>query len=206
MSKQITDLTSISAPALLDLFFIRDSSIGVDKKITYENLIAALMPAGIILPYGGDGLGSPPTGFLFCDGSAVSRTTYAILYAVIGDRWGEGDGSTTFHLPDGRGEHLRGVDHGQGNDPDAASRTASATGGATGDAVGTKQLDAMQGHRHEYEEPSIDAQTNPGGASKPNTIATADTGDPVTDGVNGAPRTASETRGRNIAVDYVIKT
>lgn len=46
---------------------------------------------------------STPTGFLACDGSAVSRSTYAALFAVIGTTWGAGDGSTTFNVPDLRG-------------------------------------------------------------------------------------------------------
>ena len=54
-------------------------------------------PAGIIMPFAGI---VAPEGYLFCDGSAVSRTTYATLYAVIGDTFGAGDGSTTFNLPD----------------------------------------------------------------------------------------------------------
>lgn len=53
---------------------------------------------------------SAPTGWLTCDGSAVSRASYAALFAVIGTTWGVGDGSTTFNLPDLRGQFLRGYD------------------------------------------------------------------------------------------------
>ena len=70
--------------------------------------------------------------WLICDGSAISRTTYSDLFLVVGTTWGVGDGSSTFNLPDLRGEFLRGVDNGQGNDSDAASRTG-------GDAVGSSQ-------------------------------------------------------------------
>ena len=55
---------------------------------------------GEIKMYGG---ASAPAGWLLCDGSAVSRTTYASLFAVLGTSYGAGDGSTTFNLPDGRG-------------------------------------------------------------------------------------------------------
>lgn len=89
-----------------------------------------------------------PAGTLECDGSAVSRTTYADLYAVIGTTHGQGDGSTTFNVPDYRGEFLRGWAHGQSTDPDRASRTAAATGGATGDNVGSKQGYELQAHTH----------------------------------------------------------
>ena len=55
---------------------------------------------GFIYPFGGD---TVPQGFLLCDGQAVSRTTYAELFAVIGTVYGGGDGSTTFNVPDLRG-------------------------------------------------------------------------------------------------------
>lgn len=53
---------------------------------------------------------SAPTGWLVCDGSAISRASYAALFAVIGTTWGAGDGSTTFNVPDLRGQFLRGYD------------------------------------------------------------------------------------------------
>lgn len=62
-------------------------------------------------------LPNAPTGFLPLDGRAISRTTYAALFAAIGTTYGSGDGSTTFNLPDARGEFLRGVDNGRGVDP-----------------------------------------------------------------------------------------
>jgi len=55
------------------------------------------LPTGLISAFGGD---TPPTGFLMCDGSLVSRTTYATLFSVIGTAYGVGDGSSTFGLPD----------------------------------------------------------------------------------------------------------
>lgn len=58
-----------------------------------------------------------PTGWLKANGAAVSRTTYAALFAAIGTTFGAGDGSTTFNLPDLRGEFLRGWDDGRGVDP-----------------------------------------------------------------------------------------
>lgn len=94
------------------------------------------VPAGTILSYGG---ATAPSGWLLCDGSAISRATYAALYAAISVAWGYGDNSTTFNLPDLRGRFLRGVDGGVGRDPNRTTRTASATGGNTGDAVGTLQ-------------------------------------------------------------------
>lgn len=65
-----------------------------------NNIIAGTnekTPVGIIAPFGGS---TAPAGWLVCDGSAISRTTYADLFAVIGTTYGPGDGSTTFNLPE----------------------------------------------------------------------------------------------------------
>ncbi|TXH13852.1 MAG: hypothetical protein E6R03_10605 [Hyphomicrobiaceae bacterium] len=133
---------------------------------------------------------SPPTGWLECNGAAISRTTYATLFAVIGTTWGSGDGSTTFNIPDFRGEFLRGWDHGRGID--------------SGRAFATSQSDAFQGHRHTISTGANSSMTSGfmqgnNGASYPNS------GDPITDGTNGTPRTANETRPRNKAILYCIK-
>jgi len=74
-----------------------------------------------------------PAGYLECNGAAVSRTTYATLFAAIGTTYGTGDGSTTFNLPDLRGEFVRGWDHGRGVD---VSRTLGSTQAATRITVG----------------------------------------------------------------------
>ena len=65
---------------------------------------------GMIFAYAG---ASAPTGFLLCDGSAVSRTTYAGLFSLIGTTYGAGDGSTTFNVPDLRGRFAIGAGTGQ---------------------------------------------------------------------------------------------
>ena len=90
--------------------------------------------------------GAPPAGWLECDGSSLSRTTYADLFAVLDTDYGNVD-ANTFNLPDYRGEFLRGWDHGQGRDPDAASRTDRGDG-TVGDYVGTRQADANRAHNH----------------------------------------------------------
>lgn len=87
------------------------------------------------------------TGTLICDGSAVSRDTYAALFAAIGTRYGVGDGATTFNLPNYSGEFLRGWSNGSGHDPDAATRTDRGDG-TTGNFVGTKQADELKEHSH----------------------------------------------------------
>lgn len=75
--------------------------------ITDINPLYSLVPTGVMLPYGGV---TAPSGFLICNGSAVSRTTYANLFAVIGTRYGAGNGSTTFNVPKlNDGSFVRGV-------------------------------------------------------------------------------------------------
>ena len=91
---------------------------------------------------------SVPTGYLECNGSAVSRTTYAALFSAIGTAWGSGNGSTTFHLPDLRGRFLRNKSNGVSTDPDRDSRVAINTGGNTGDSVGSLQSDEYKSHNH----------------------------------------------------------
>src|SRR5262249_14523950 len=78
-------------------------------------------------------------GWLYCDGRAVSRDTYADLFAVVGTLHGTGDGVSTFNLPDYRGYFHRGVDDGASRDPDAGSRKPAAFGGASGDNCGSVQ-------------------------------------------------------------------
>lgn len=72
---------------------------------------------------------TPPTGWLKANGAAVSRTTYAALFAAIGTTFGAGDGRTTFNLPDLRGEFIRGLDDGRNVD------NGRVFGSAQGDAI-----------------------------------------------------------------------
>jgi len=64
------------------------------------------IPTGGVMAFAGTGA---PTGFLLCDGAAVSRTTYSALWTLLGTLYGAGDGSTTFNLPDYRGRSLVGL-------------------------------------------------------------------------------------------------
>lgn len=82
-----------------------------DRFLLLSDLsLVSVVPTGVILPYGGV---TAPTGFLLCDYSAVSRTTYANLFAAIGTRYGAGDGSTTFNVPKlNDGSFVRGVSSG----------------------------------------------------------------------------------------------
>lgn len=88
---------------------------------------------GAILSYAGSSI---PSGYLLANGSAVSRTTYANLFSAIGTTYGVGNGSTTFNIPDLRGEFLRGLDSGRGVD--------------SGRSLGTFQASQMSRHTHDF--------------------------------------------------------
>jgi microcystin-dependent protein len=195
--------------------------------ITNVQTVYSLVPTGGVLQYAG---AAAPTGFLLCDGSAVSRTTYAALYAAIGDAFGAGNGTTTFNLPDTGGRFVRGVDNGQvARDPDSATRTASATGGNTGNNVGSVETDELKSHAHTLTDPghfhkvgattagktasTTNASTNAGSGGPPGRSA-AQSNDPnyawntnseVT-GITMANTGGAETRPINIYFNYIIKT
>ena len=127
---------------------------GTYREISYSQLPStpysevsynAMMPAGMIVPFAGP-KENIPDGWLLCDGATVSRTTFFALFRAIGTAWGQGDGTTTFNLPDLRGMFLRGVSGDSGNDVDAESRMMlkNENGGNTGNNVGSYQGDAIR--------------------------------------------------------------
>src|SRR5262245_20383477 len=100
------------------------------------------IPVGTVVAYGAvvvTGQIPPPPGWLLCDGSAISRTTYSELFQAIGTASGAGDGKDTFNLPDYRGSFLRGVDDGTGRDKYANARHAASAGGNPAPQVGSAQ-------------------------------------------------------------------
>ena len=84
---------------------------------------------------------TPPSGWLKANGAAVSRTTYAALFAAIGTTFGAGDGRTTFNLPDLRGEFIRGLD--DGRNIDRGRRLGTAQGDAIRNITGKLDGSAM---------------------------------------------------------------
>jgi microcystin-dependent protein len=127
-----------------------------------------------------------PPGWLKANGAAVSRTTYSALFGAIGTTFGVGNGSTTFNVPDLRGEFPRGWDDGRGID--------------SGRAIGSAQGHMFETHIHQltgYAPTGSFAQT---GAS----LALSNTGNFNT----SAPQSGNfgaETRPRNIALLAIIK-
>lgn len=151
-----------------------------------------LVPTGTVVAFVAE---KAPLGWLVCDGSQVSRIKFAKLFDVIGTRFGSGDSSTTFTLPDLRGAFVRGWDNGRARDPDASSRTASGTGGSVGDRIGSFQEDELQSHGHTYPFSNI----NLGGGAVP-ISGTPQQGTFSTNNTGG-----NETRPVNIYCNYIIK-
>jgi microcystin-dependent protein len=126
---------------------------------------------------------SVPTNWLECDGAAVNRTTYAALFAVISTIYGVGDGSTTFNLPDLRGEFIRGWDNGKGTD--------------SGRGIASSQTDDFKAHTH-----TLGSRLTGAAGVEPLRAATASGAftEKTTSSTGG-----TETRPRNIAMMFVIK-
>jgi microcystin-dependent protein len=142
-----------------------------------------------------------PTGYLKANGAAVSRTTYSALFAAIGTTYGVGDNSTTFNLPDLRGEFARGWDDGRGID--------------TGRAMGSSQAQNYQSHTHSVSDPGhTHGQTgefivNGGGIQVSGPAGHHMNGGGYiysnTTGISIAANGGTETRPRNIALLVCIK-
>lgn len=183
----------------------------LDSGTAWTVLAQAIPPASVQAYMGS----TPPAGWLICDGSAVSRTTYAALFAIIGVACGSGDGSTTFNLPDLRGQFLRGVDGSAGRDPDRGARTAMNPGGNTGNALGSVQPNATAkngltpsltdpGHTHTQGVTAGGSQTA-GGSSGTQQPVYGSTGSGTT-GITLGLTGDNETRPTNAYVNFIIKT
>lgn len=169
-----------------------------------------------------------PTGWLLCYGQAVSRTTYAVLFAIIGTVYGVGDNSTTFNLPDLRGRVIAGQDDMGGS---SANRLTNQTGGLNGDTLGatggaethTLTTEQLAVHAHTITDPThahnlanasttltgeLGSQVNvnsPGFANTLNfsTIAAASTG--ITGTNNAGSDSAHNNIQPTIILNYIIK-
>jgi len=139
-------------------------------------------PAGVIHPFGGN-YNAIPTLYLLCDGSAISRTTYANLFAVIGTNFGTGDGSTTFNLPDFRGKFPRGA---------PASTNPGGTGGEDTHVLSVAELAT----HHHSGLPTTGSASGAGAAGTAYTGNTTDTGSSA----------AHENRPAYQQVEWIIRT
>ncbi len=167
-------------------------------------LAAAVVPTGTVITHAA---ASAPTGFLECDGAAVSRSTYAALFAVIATTYGIGNGSTTFNLPDARGLVMVGA---------GAHGTMTRANGTAynGGMVGASRNDQFQGFWQNVQKGDIFV----GGSGPTRSAFVGDTAAGLadsdfiyaktfsSDGTNGTPRTGNETRPAEIAFLICIKT
>lgn len=170
-----------------------------------KSYVDQVTPPGMIATYAGT---SAPTGWLACQGQAISRTTYAALFTAISTTWGSGDGSTTFNVPDLRGVFVRGT----------GTNATGSSSGAVGPSVGAYAADTYlnhshtatdSGHTHTYSYTSITG----GGAAiagNPPYQTTSPTGTTSTGYANITVATSTtggtETKPKNYGVLYIIKT
>jgi microcystin-dependent protein len=117
--------TNKKLPAALITDYVDDAIAAIPAPAT------ASIPVGGLLDYAG---ATEPTGWLFCYGQAVSRTTYADLFTALSTVYGSGDGSTTFNVPDLRGRVSAGQDDMGGT---SANRLTNQSGGVEGDTLGS---------------------------------------------------------------------
>lgn len=163
---------------------IEEITIGSGLSLSGGTLSATVTAGaitGAVTQYAGS---TAPSGYKECNGDAISRTTYSDLYAIIGTTFGAGNGSTTFNLPDLRGEFVRGWDHERGVD--------------TGRAIGSTQAEQMPAHTHSYTYPITSGAGAPGGSGGGTTTGTT--------GSAGGTDNSSELRPRNVALMFIIKT
>lgn len=182
---------SESATGVVELATTAEATTGTDtaRAVTPAGVAAAvaalgaIIPAGTVISYAG---ATAPAGWLKCNGAVVSRSTYAALFAAIGTTYGAGDGSTTFKLPELRGEFIRGLDDGRGTD--------------SGRALGSFQNHQFEDHVHNV---ATTGDAAPGTGR--NRIYASGTSDQYT-GIAYTGNRGTETRPRNIALLLCIKT
>jgi len=154
----------------------------------------AAVPAGTVNTFVG---ALAPSGYLICDGSAVSRTTYAALFSVIGTSYGSGNGSTTFNLPDMRGRNVMGR-----NTSDGAFNGMGEKGGAK---THTLSLAEIPSHRHTVNPPSSTTLTIAGHTHSVNPPATT-SGNQSANHYHSANPPASNTDSKGHLHGYDIQT
>ena len=180
----------------------RSTQLATTAFVGAESQIAA--PTGSVYTFAG---ATVPTGWLKCNGALLSRTTYAALFAVIGTTYGAGDGSTTFALPDLRGEFVRGFDDARGVD------SGRALGSNQGDAIrnlsGEVSFQAVSGSDQliwlSSGVFSHSADMALGGHNQIASVASGSWEQVLSFSADKVVPTAAENRPRNVAMHYIIK-
>lgn len=138
------------------------------------------------------------SGWMLCDGRYLSKDSFPELFAVLGYLYGKRATDSAFRLPDYRGLFLRGVDAGSGMDPHASERVGP-EGIGTSSGIGSLQCASMQDHTHTYK--VILQATTSGQGNAAGQATTTDT----TSSPDKPAFVSSETRAKNIAVNYIIR-
>lgn len=142
-SNQLSSDASVDANRAVGTNHIQDGAVTAAKLDSAA--VSVLMPTGSIMSFAGT---SAPTGYLLCDGSAISRTVYSDLFGILGLTYGAGNNSTTFNIPDLRGRVIAGVDDMGGTS--AGQLTGQTTlGGTTGAEDVTLTTSQIPAHYHE---------------------------------------------------------
>ncbi len=172
--------------------------------------IVAGVPSGAVFCMA---VATVPSGYLECNGAAVSRTTYAALFAIIGTQYGSGNGSTTFNIPDLRGEFVRGFDNGKGTDSGRSIASAQSSNNLShGHSVSASVNDSGHNHATSLGNNRVFlvggsqhvSFGGPGGyPGQDFSMSNANTGISVS--ISQSNAGGSEARPRNIAMMYVIK-
>ena len=149
----------------------------------------SLFPTGVITMWSTN---TAPTGYVLCDGSAISRTTYASLYAVIGTTYGSGDGSTTFNLPNLKGRIPVGRD--------AAQTEFDVLGETGGEKTHLLTIAEMPSHTHTY---TRDTDTSTGAQTVSSTNKIQQDSSATTDSTGGD--TTHNNLQPYIVLNYIIK-
>ena len=177
----------------------------VDDEIADIPAATDLTPAGTVIY---TARSTAPTGYLAANGAAVSRTTYATLFAAIGTVYGGGDGSTTFNLPDLRGEFIRGLDSGRGIDSGRTLGSTQADATARPDTDFTGSTNTAGSHNHGYNGGSLKALQgdNAGNDDYAGGGGTTSNAGSHSHSVTISGGGDAETRPRNVALLACIKT
>jgi len=129
----------------------RDVGIAPSQIPTNSLIANQLLPPGAVLPFAGE---TAPSGWLVCDGSAVSRSTYAELYAYIGTLYGAGNGSTTFNLPNLQNQFIRGSSNtrpvGNTESDQLGSHSHTGSTNTTGNHTHTGSTSSAGEHSHTF--------------------------------------------------------